>query len=469
MANISNPTSGVTGAMIEVLYNVNGLQLEFSTSVTVVSAVQSTSNTVQGNYIGTNASGTAALGNTGDGILVLDSAGALLAGNIIAGNKGNGIEINGSNAADMIVENNDIGTNATGTANLGNGGAGVWIANGASSNQIGGSAALGDTIAFNTGAGVVVTDPASIYNHIVGNEVYSNTLGINLLNGANSLQSPPSLTAAVPGATTKISGSLTAAANTTYTLDVYASAAADSAGNVEGGRYLGATTVITNASGTVIFNSVTINAASTVGDLITATATDPSGNTSAFSAIPSPAVLSSTTTTITPDNNHLTGSTYGQMVTFAASVVSDLGTGTPTGTVQFLIDNVNYGSAIQLVNGSASISLNSLTASTHTIEVDYTSNDATRYEDSIGTIQFLVNPVPLTIIADNKSKVYGTPNPALTFTSSGFVNGDTLSSLPVQPSLTTTATNTSAIGVYPIIPYGPTTDGTTPSPTSAAR
>lgn len=61
-----------------------------------------------------------------------------------------------------------------------------------------------------------------------------------------------------------------------------------------------------------------------------------------------------------------------------------------------------------------------------------------------------VTPAPLTIIADNKSRAAGTANPVLTMTFKGFVNGDTISNLTAQPTITTTANNLSAPFSYPI-------------------
>ena len=65
-----------------------------------------------------------------------------------------------------------------------------------------------------------------------------------------------------------------------------------------------------------------------------------------------------------------------------------------------------------------------------------------------------VNKVALTIRANNQSKIQGNPNPALTVTYTGFVNGDTQSSLTTQPTVTTTATTGSAVGSYPITASG---------------
>ena len=105
-------------------------------------AIQSAnSNLVTGNWIGTNALGTAALGNTGDGVYVNQSTGNTIGGtaatsaNLISGNA-NGVEINDANS--NYVQGNLIGTDTTGTLAMGNRGAGVLVDAGSSSNTIGG-------------------------------------------------------------------------------------------------------------------------------------------------------------------------------------------------------------------------------------------------------------------------------------------------------------------------------------------
>src|SRR5262249_2027668 len=75
------------------------------------------------------------------------------------------------------------------------------------------------------------------------------------------------------------------------------------------------------------------------------------------------------------------------------------------------------------------------------------------------TIKFLdstltVTPASLTITADDKSKVYGTPLPPLTASYQGFVNGDTPASLTVQPYFFTAAMASSPVGTYPITVSG---------------
>lgn len=81
------------------------------------------------------------------------------------------------------------------------------------------------------------------------------------------------------------------------------------------------------------------------------------------------------------------------------------------------------------------------------------------YIRAAGITQTLtVNKAPLNIIADNKSKTYGAANPALTIAYTGFVNGDTQTTLTAQPTVSTTATVASAAGTYPIMVGGANSD-----------
>src|SRR5262249_30698565 len=65
-----------------------------------------------------------------------------------------------------------------------------------------------------------------------------------------------------------------------------------------------------------------------------------------------------------------------------------------------------------------------------------------------------VSAATLTITANDKTKVYGTANPALTVSYAGFVNGDTVASLTTPASVSTTATAGSGVGAYPITASG---------------
>jgi titin len=257
---------------------------------------------VAGNHVGTDAAGVAALGNkrfgvfldanvrltrvgtTGDG--VNDAAER----NVISGNANQGVRVAGAGTQGNVVAGNLIGTNATGSAALGNGGDGVRVANGAQSNRIGtdgngiGDAAEGNVIAFNGGVGVAISGAGTVGNKIRGNAIHANAgLGIDLDAGGNNAQASPVLTAAVPGAGTSVAGTFDGSPNTTFTVDFYASPTADPSGFGEGARHLGSITVTTDAGGHAAF-SVLLAAATVAGEAVTATATDPGGNTSEFSA-----------------------------------------------------------------------------------------------------------------------------------------------------------------------------------------
>ncbi len=245
-------------------------------------------NTIEGNLIGTDSTGTVAIPNGNDGI-ELATTGDVVGGttaatrNVISGNDQYGLVLEYS-ATNIVVEGNDIGTDKTGTQALANGSGGVLIEGNATSNTIGGTAASdGNTIAFNGGTGVAVTGSA-VSDSILTNSIFSNAdQGIVLSGDGNDLQVAPVLTSAVSSSTsTVVAGTLTASPDTTYTLQFFSNPAADPSGSGQGETYLLTKSVTTNAAGVASF-SVTIKAAVKAGDVISATATSPAGNTSAFS------------------------------------------------------------------------------------------------------------------------------------------------------------------------------------------
>jgi hypothetical protein len=79
-----------------------------------------------------------------------------------------------------------------------------------------------------------------------------------------------------------------------------------------------------------------------------------------------------------------------------------------------------------------------------------TATATSAYGSASQTFTIIVHRAPLTIAADDKTRLFGAPNPLLTASYSGFVNGDTPGSLDVPVSLATTATITSPPGTYPI-------------------
>lgn len=256
---------------------------------------------MQGNFIGTDVTGTADLGNSGSGIR-LDAPNNIVGGrtpearNIISGNE-SGMRIEGEG---NLVQGNFIGTDVTGTADLGNFGYGVLLAD-VDDTTIGGAMdGAGNVIAFNGYAGVTVSGTSNAVfgtsNAILSNSIFANTdLGIDLKPdgvtpndpgdsdaGANNLQNFPVLTSATTDGSTIIEGMLNSTPNTEFNLEFFSNSACDPSGQGEGETLLGSTDVATDVSGDVSF-AVTFPVTVPPGEFISATATDPNNNTSEFS------------------------------------------------------------------------------------------------------------------------------------------------------------------------------------------
>lgn len=254
-------------------------------------------NTVLGNYVGVDATGLSALGNGLVGVLVADAPGNTIggdasgAGNVVSANGYEGISIESEGAADNLVRGNMIGTGADGLTALGNTFSGIAVDDGASGNTVD-----GNRIAFNGNDGIEVVEGranAIRRNSIFGNRGIGITLGERDVaendpgdadSGANDLQNFPVLRNAESAAgTTSIFGRLDSTPGMTFDVELFSSVECDPYGFGEGEEYLGATSVTTDATGAAIFAAelpTTVDA----GRFITATATDPDGNTSEFSS-----------------------------------------------------------------------------------------------------------------------------------------------------------------------------------------
>jgi hypothetical protein len=135
-----------------------------------------TGNLVQGNRIGTNAAGTAAVPNLSAGVSIANSAtdntiGGDVdgAGNLISGNASNGVHLF-FGANDNRVQGNRIGTNFNGAAALENMGVGVLVDD-VSGTRIGGPSAAGNLISGNTNSGIRITDPGASETVVEGNTI----------------------------------------------------------------------------------------------------------------------------------------------------------------------------------------------------------------------------------------------------------------------------------------------------------
>ncbi|HJR07106.1 MAG TPA: Calx-beta domain-containing protein [Pyrinomonadaceae bacterium] len=265
-------------------------------------------NTVQGNLIGTDASGSLDLGNAQIGVLIDNRTGNTIRANVISGNGSDGIQIrnNLASGTNNVVQGNFIGTNATGATAAGNTGHGIADVRSGSDMSVGGNTIGGagageaNTIAFNGGDGVAVVSGTGTTSGttISRNSIHTNTgLGIDLADngvtpnddddpdtGANDLQNFPVITSAVTSSMTIINGTLNSTPSTTFTVEFFSNAACDASGNGEGQTFVGSlTNVTTNANGDATFMFQTASPVA-AGQFITATATNPAGSTSEFSA-----------------------------------------------------------------------------------------------------------------------------------------------------------------------------------------
>ena len=282
--------------------NAGGISIGF----TLGSGASVGENRIEGNYIGTNATGNGAIANTGAGITVGQpdttvGGTSAAARNVISGNTGNGISLTniGVTVSNNIIRGNYIGVAADGTTALGNTANGILIDN--FNNTIGGTAAgAANIIANNGGAGVTFASTAArTGSSIRANSIYNNVgLGIDLPptgvtanddkdpdSGANNLQNYPILSGATQTPTNYlISGTFNSTPLTSgFILEFFATDTCPAPGGQAQGRtYLGSTVVTTNVDGNATFTDLAVTAQPTLRWVV-ATATSATGNTSEFS------------------------------------------------------------------------------------------------------------------------------------------------------------------------------------------
>jgi len=163
-------------------------------------------NSVQGNYIGTDVTGTVDMGNLQDGIRISsapkNTIGGIFAGagNLISGNGGNGVGILNAASVNETVKGNTIGTDVSGMFALPNL-RGVYILN-ANQNQVGGTGINdGNLISGNLNEGVYLRGISS-FNVFEGNSIGVNMNGGALKNNGNGVR--------VEGSDNRIGGGLVA-------------------------------------------------------------------------------------------------------------------------------------------------------------------------------------------------------------------------------------------------------------------
>jgi uncharacterized repeat protein (TIGR01451 family) len=264
-----------------------------------------TDNVVEGNFIGTDHTGTSPLPNVDFGVYVnggtrnqigsVDAFFDIAYGNVISGNGNDGVRIQGAASTGNLVQGNNIGIGSDGLTAVGNGHWGVNV-NGASGNLVGGTTFQGDAPVFGNiiqdndtlgGAGGV-TIVSATNDGILSNSIYTNGNGPGIqLNGGNNGIAAPVITSAQSGAgETEITGTYTGAPNTTYFIQFFSSVMANASGVGDGQNYLlgDLSNVKTNSLGNATFS--TIAPLVPVGYVLTATATQGvlvMNNTSDFS------------------------------------------------------------------------------------------------------------------------------------------------------------------------------------------
>jgi len=252
---------------------------------------------VLGNLLGIlikNGSSHNLIGSNGDG------TSDFFEGNVISGSTdSSGIQIN---ASQNQISGNYIGTNKSGLADMGNNSSGILITETVTDILIGGSNQQGNTIAFNNEMGILIYGPSVNDILIFNNSIFNNSsIGIDLagdlqqagisLNDTGDLDSGPNDLMNFPVLTKASSIILSLAIEgemvnslpyTSYQVQFFDNEICDPTGHGEGKTYVGSKQVFTDAYGNAAFSAIYPFSA-TAGHFITATATA-YGKTSEFSA-----------------------------------------------------------------------------------------------------------------------------------------------------------------------------------------
>lgn len=247
------------------------------------------------NRVGTDATGTAALGNGTAGIVFgavcedevcTPSSRDRVEANLVSGNGGDGIDVAGQGGGTGIVlAGNGVGVDASGGPALGNAGAGILIGGSASGDVIGGSVASdANVVVRNGGPGIQIgTDGSDSDTHVAveGNSTFANGgLGIDLApaGAIDCSTSPPGPNDHLPCPiiTSATASGVAGTACPGCTVEAFvALPGTDDAGHGEGAVFLGRVLAASNGAWSLTVPS----GALTSGGRVTATATAPAGVT----------------------------------------------------------------------------------------------------------------------------------------------------------------------------------------------
>ncbi|MCX8091522.1 MAG: immunoglobulin domain-containing protein [Verrucomicrobiae bacterium] len=391
----------------------------------IVQFVGASNNVIQGNYIGTDVTGTAAVPNGANlsppGTAIaggVDIAGApnnLIggveagAGNLISGNWRDGVCIGDAGATNNRVQGNLIGTKADGVSPLSNEthNVDIRVPGGAHNNLVGGESPGAGNVIAHVGSpgpgydGVRVRD-GNVGNLIRGNSFFGNALsstalaidlGVNGVTandncdgdtGANQLQNFPVVTnAQSAGGVTRIQGTLNSTPGGSFLVQFYASPTPAHSGYGEGQVFLGATNVATDASCNGAFTAL-LPVAVSPGWFVSATATDAANNTSEFG--PNVVVTAAQLPAINAQPQSQTVP-YGSNATFSVTA-----TGTPPLAYQWRFHGTNLPGATTSVLVRSNVTL--AQAGAYDVVV---SNPFGATHSAVATLTVLVSPPTLSI------------------------------------------------------------------------
>src|SRR5262249_3407495 len=140
----------------------------------VLTGAGTSNNLIQNNRIGTDPTGSFAMGNGGSGVGInLGASSNTLNGDLISGNGYPGVYISDSRPSSNLVRICCIGINAAGNAAIPNGAVGVYILNSATNNTVG----AGDVIAGNAGDGVAIAGVGTSGNVVAGDYIGTSAAG----------------------------------------------------------------------------------------------------------------------------------------------------------------------------------------------------------------------------------------------------------------------------------------------------
>ena len=257
-------------------------------------------NQISNNFVGTTPDGTGAASNNTAGIYLSGNSNLIggataYAGNLISGN-GAGIWVSGGD--DNVIVGNDIGVAIDEVTSLPNSSFGIRLSGSASNNRVGGTApGEANRIAYNQHDGIGLSEDLGLIpsqNEIRGNHIYANgDLGIDLGSdgvtandngdgdGDVNMQQNYPILSSTQGSSV-VTAILESQPNRIYTVDLFRNNRCDPSGYGEGQEYLQTIQMATDGAGQSSF-SLDLAGLINPGDGITATATDPDGNTSEFS------------------------------------------------------------------------------------------------------------------------------------------------------------------------------------------